>query len=294
MQSEAVASGGADDDDDGSGGVDTALATSAAEAARQAEQLRMLAARPYAEFSVASPFRQLAGDRLPVLHAAEPRLDDKNSSASVCVRGRRFFAGLPHIPTCEICDEHTHSSRFLFDRYFGAAAGEAWRGRGVYIESGALDGNSGAHSLFFDEVMQWRGLLIEGNPPNFARALARRPHAVRLECALCARGGRGRNVEFVGDHGGVVGAASAMGDDLRSAFHGERADRYNVSCCALRTFWPLAALGSLVHVWFLDVEGSELNALRSVDWLATGSVRPRLRPLSIETRPLRTRHPLFL
>ena len=60
-----------------------------------------------------------------------------------------------------------------------------------------------------------------------------------------------------------------MGDDLRAAFHGDRADRYNVSCCAMRSFWPLTGLGPRVEIWFLDVEGSELGALRSVDWART-------------------------
>ncbi len=137
----------------------------------------------------------------------------------------------------------------------------------MYLEAGALDGESGAQSLFFDEVLLWRGLLIEGNPPNMAQTLVRRPHAVRLECALCATDGT--DVEFVGDYGGVAGAAAQMGDNLRTVFHGERSDRYNVSCCALGSYWPLTALGSRIDIWFLDVEGSETDALRGFDWATT-------------------------
>ena len=239
-------------------------ALDADEIARQRALLAQIAA---GEYSAERPFKQAAG-RPPVLYAADaPSADDITLTSphdAFCARGAAFFAALPHAPECEICDEHAHASRYLFERYFSHSS---WRGRGVYIESGALDGQNGAQSLFFDEVLRWRGLLIEGNPPNFARALVRRPHAVRLECALCAS--EDGDVEFVGDYGGVVGAAAAMGDELRSVFHGERTDRYNVSCCTLRTYWPLAGLGPRVDVWFLDVEGSELAALRAVDWATT-------------------------
>ena len=246
-----------------------ALATDPAEAARQAAWLASLLTK---EFSRKAPFAQERG-RMPVAHFASPRHAVAEASArgggSVCARGRGFFASFTHNLNCEICDEHAHSARYLFDRFFGASAGSAWERRGVYVESGALDGSSGAHSLFFDEVMNWRGLLIEANPPNFARLLARRPHATRLECALCETDEGGRQVEFVGDYGGVVGSAAAMGDGLRAAFHGDREDRYNVSCCAMRTYWPLLDLGPRIDIWFLDVEGSELGALRSVDWHRT-------------------------
>ena len=247
-----------------------ALALDAGEAARQRAILARIAA---GDFSAEHPFEQEAG-RPPVIYAAEADAGvaaagaaadaAADSRAAFCARGAAFFASLPHSDGCSICDEHAHASRHLYRRFF---AHHSWRGRGVYLESGALDGESGAQSLFFDEVLRWRGLLIEGNPPNFARALARRPRAVRLECALCAADGG--DVEFVGDHGGVAGVAAAMGEELRTAFHGARRDRYRVACCALRTYWPLANLGSRIDVWFLDVEGSELAALRSVDWAAT-------------------------
>jgi len=243
------------------GGV-VAAASAPGEAARQRAVLAGILAR---EYSRERPFTQAAG-RPPIVFApeADAARDGGDSRAAFCARGAAFFAALPHAAGCEICDEHAHASRHLFERFF---AHSSWRRGGVYLESGALDGENGAQSLFFDEVLQWRGLLVEGNPVNFAKAMARRPRASRLECALCAADGG--DVEFVGDFGGVAGVAAAMGDELRGAFHGDRADRYNVSCCALRTAWPAAALGQRIDVWFLDVEGSEAAALRGVDWSAT-------------------------
>lgn len=242
-----------------------AAASVPGEAARQRAVLAGILAH---EYSRERPLTQAAG-RPPIVFAPEAGAaagdgGDDDSRAAFCARGAAFFAALPHAAGCEICDEHAHASRYLFERFF---AHSSWRRGGVYVESGALDGENGAQSLFFDEVLRWRGLLIEGNPVNFARAMARRPRAARLECALCAADGG--EVEFVGDHGGVAGVAAAMGDELRGAFHGDRADRYNVSCCALRTAWPAAALGRRIDLWFLDVEGSEAAALRSVDWQAT-------------------------
>lgn len=39
---------------------------------------------------------------------------------------------------------------------------------GFYVECGALNGEKGSNSLFFERVRKWNGLLIEGDPTNYA------------------------------------------------------------------------------------------------------------------------------
>lgn len=36
------------------------------------------------------------------------------------------------------------------------------------MECGALNGEKGSNSLFFEKVRKWNGLLIEGDPSNYA------------------------------------------------------------------------------------------------------------------------------
>ena len=230
------------------------LALDDAETARQLALLAELRAEP---LSRARPLAQPAG-RPPVVHRAQERARDLTPSmASVCARARNYFARV-----LASADEALFAQAAV--RRFGRLLPPG--ARGVYVESGALDGVAGSLSLFFDEVLRWRGLLVEANPPNFAQLIVARPHAARLECALwdgeVADDGGHLFLEFVGDYGSAAGAAGAMGSEHFRAFHGDREDRYNVSACSLRSYLPLTGLGARVDLWVLDVEGAELRALR--------------------------------
>lgn len=39
---------------------------------------------------------------------------------------------------------------------------------GFYVECGALDGEKGSNTFFFEKVRKWNGVLIEADPSNFA------------------------------------------------------------------------------------------------------------------------------
>ena len=263
---------------------------------------RELAAITDATFSLDHPFTQAAGPP-PLAFLATPRAPDARSA---CERASAFFDSVAKdaLLACAggvLCGEHLHTARYLFTAHGIGATGV----RGTYIEAGALDGLSGSLSLFFDAALHWRGVLIEGNPPNFARALHNRPHAARVEMALCDADDT--QVLFVGDYGGVARGRAAMSEGFRVAFHGQRADGYNVSCGTLARFLPRAlraadgvddadadaaddaraagggggvrgpASGNAaavppplhIDVLFLDVEGAELAALRGMDWART-------------------------
>jgi len=230
------------------------LALDESEAARQLALLAELRAEP---LSRARPLAQPAGRPPVVLRALARERDLTPSMASVCARATNYFARVS-----ASADEALFAQEAV--RRFGRLLPPG--ARGAYIESGALDGIAGSLSLFFDEVLRWRGLLVEANPPNFAQLVVARPHAVRLECALwegeIADDGGHLFLEFVGDHGSAAGAAGVMGREHFRAFHGDRDDRYNVSACSLRSYLPLTGIGARVDLWVLDVEGAELHALR--------------------------------
>jgi len=69
---------------------------------------------------------------------------------------------------------------------------------GFFIEVGGLDGAAdGSNSFFYERYLNWRGLMIEASPFNFANLFMRRPLAYRLEAAL---GAQPQTLRFAG-HG---------------------------------------------------------------------------------------------
>jgi len=59
---------------------------------------------------------------------------------------------------------------------------------GFFIEVGGLNGAAdGSNSFFFERFLNWRGLMVEASPLNFAGLFTRRPLAYRLETALGAK-----------------------------------------------------------------------------------------------------------
>jgi hypothetical protein len=54
---------------------------------------------------------------------------------------------------------------------------------GTYVELGAFEGRAESNSAFFDLCLGWKGLLIEGNPVQYAKLLQNRPHAHKMSFA---------------------------------------------------------------------------------------------------------------
>ena len=147
---------------------------------------------------------------------------------------------------------------------------------GFFVECGAVDGEVKSNSLFFELKRNWTGLLIEANP-DCHRALLdknRRAYVLRACLAPDRRPSTAR-MQFAGRRGGIVDQMSPSHRAFISALN--RPD-VPVNCFPLNTI--MAAL-NVVHVDYLslDVEGPELEILRTVDW-----TRLRVDVVSVEYR----------
>ena len=58
---------------------------------------------------------------------------------------------------------------------------------GVFVEMGALDGNTFSNTKFFEETRGWRGLLIEPSRVNFEKIIVNKSHAIGVNAAICAQ-----------------------------------------------------------------------------------------------------------
>ena len=151
----------------------------------------------------------------------------------------------------------------------------ATRGRpGVFVEIGAFRGIALSNTLALEKCFNWRGLLIEANPSNFAWLVKSGRHRSRfVHSAVCPHG---QNVTRITAAGGTVsGEEGSMPRE-----HLRRHGRYNgaakgnfvdVPCAPLQKI--LADAGySGADFLSLDVEGAEERVFATVNPLSVAVV----------------------
>ena len=130
---------------------------------------------------------------------------------------------------------------------------------GTFVELGALDGVQYSNTFVLERCFGWRGLLIEGNPTNFARLQSSTRIATKVHSAVCDGVG---TVEFsvngqqeAGDFSVLPKAALAT-----KAFAAGLA-RVNVPCRSLASIMDDAGFSGPVHFFSLDVQGAEYKVI---------------------------------
>lgn len=129
----------------------------------------------------------------------------------------------------------------------------------VFLEVGGYNGIHESNTIYLQRCLGWAGLMIEAQPILFDMLLENRPGVATLHSALSAKCDPPGSVRFsatTGTGGAIRGAPTRPNEVNRSVA---------VPCAPLRHY--LDALG-MAHVSFLslDVEGAELEVVRSIDW----------------------------
>ena len=174
---------------------------------------------------------------------------------------------------CPICAEHFDIVEILWNdyikpRYYHSSNSIPFVG--MYLEMGALDGVSMSNSIFFDQALHWKGLLIEPSPPNYADLLINRPHAMSAEVASCHCGAEPLyecDLEFVGNGGSVGGGIDSLAPREKKLHNPKPKVTYPVSCAPMREIFKRSEIRR-IDFWSLDNEGAELITLQTVDWTA--------------------------
>ncbi|XP_060601227.1 protein Star-like isoform X1 [Ruditapes philippinarum] len=134
---------------------------------------------------------------------------------------------------------------------------------GFYIECGALTGEKGSNTLFLEKVRKWNGLLIEADPENFKVLKTKNRKAFTMHACLNTKpypAVMTFNKAF--NRGRVVHNQEAKNWIKR---HNITKDEVLVQCFPLYSI--LLALGQVnVDFLSLDVEGDELNVLKTIPW----------------------------
>jgi FkbM family methyltransferase len=143
---------------------------------------------------------------------------------------------------------------------------------GFIVEAGAFDGEIESNSLFFEINRNWTGILIEPIPSHFQKILAKNRKMNKINA--CISKNKPAVVKFLNDRTG------SSPDKLDNNFFKSNIDNYVqtkkgndrifvfVPCFSLHTI--LTALNvKQVDYFSLDVEGSEMNVLNSIDFNRT-------------------------
>lgn len=137
---------------------------------------------------------------------------------------------------------------------------------GTFIEVGAADGVRSSNTLFFEESLGWKGLLIEGATENFLKLFAngRRPRSIKTYSAVCTEQGVAK---FLGD-GMAAGAVEDMTRHHIESWgrHFKSLALYNVPCNTMTELTQKAKMPKTIDLMSVDIEGGERRAIETFDW----------------------------
>lgn len=138
----------------------------------------------------------------------------------------------------------------IYDAFFSGAQFRG--GNHTYMEIGAHDGVRESNSRFYDICLGWNGLLVEPHPKNYERAVHLRPNAIHLGIAPSCMANESGTVLFP-KHMYTSAQVNAKGSEIE------------IHCGPLQYYLDSLEIRH-IDFWSLDVEGSELKVLQTVDF----------------------------
>lgn len=144
---------------------------------------------------------------------------------------------------------------------------------GVYIELGALDGVLYSNTKFFEDTLNWTGILIEPHPDKFILLQQNRPNNFLFNDLVSCHTEPLDFRYFVHDHAAVSGVENTLSQHHFDVYF-ESNNEYNKSLeqnkisIKPRTLSEIVKETKLTHIDLLslDVEGHEFEVLQSWDF----------------------------
>jgi FkbM family methyltransferase len=142
---------------------------------------------------------------------------------------------------------------------------------GIYIELGALDGVLYSNTKFFEDSLQWTGILIEPHPEKFKKLQANRPHNFLFNQLISCHKEPLEFRYFVDYHAAVSGVENTLSQFHFNTFF----DNIENQHLPQTKMWiqPMSLTEvvqqtKLTHIDLLslDVEGHEYEVLKSWDF----------------------------
>lgn len=125
---------------------------------------------------------------------------------------------------------------------------------GFFVECGAMDGETRSNTLYFERYLNWSGLLVEADPLNFVKMEAKKRKAYLSPSCLSIKP---YPIMVSFKQASNVGKISEHPPGYRGLGH------VDVQCFPVYSYL-LALNRTKVDYFSLDVEGSELDVLRTI------------------------------
>lgn len=148
---------------------------------------------------------------------------------------------------------------------------------GTYIEIGALDGVRYSNSHVFHHSFRWRGVLIELMPDNYAKLIVNRPNEIAVvNAGVC---NERRTLHYVNGSKLPSGAVAGIYELASPSFRNQWWKGVSLSSPFLReiecvpmkdVLSEYAADVDYFDFFSVDVEGAEMEVLRSIDYTQVG------------------------
>uniref|UniRef100_A0A6C0KHW4 Methyltransferase FkbM domain-containing protein n=1 Tax=viral metagenome TaxID=1070528 RepID=A0A6C0KHW4_9ZZZZ len=141
---------------------------------------------------------------------------------------------------------------------------------GVFLELGACDGIYLSNTYALEKYLNFTGVLIEPGKNSFNELIKNRPNCKNFNCLV---GTDEEYVEYIGDGTGVGGPLKLLENTQKNqseknwidAWKLNRNDVTKIKCRKLSDILHEAQI-KYIDFWSLDVEGSELEVLKTMDW----------------------------
>ena len=133
---------------------------------------------------------------------------------------------------------------------------------GTFVELGAYTGVELSNTFMLERCFNWTGLLIEANPQNFAQLAASPRTAMKKFAATCPKNQTPQSVRMTIN--GTIQRNLATAKVIETA-RGSVQETVDVPCATLQRHMHDAGMHGKADFLSLDVEGSELAVLQTVD-----------------------------
>lgn len=165
-----------------------------------------------------------------------------------------------NVPYIGIPEDETYFSQVGQDKAIDDILNK--KRNGFFIEVGAYDGVSYSNSLFFERNRNWTGLLIEANPRAYRELLMKDRKAWTTPACISLSSHVELSVDFL-----ASGADGGVGKQKQGEKDASNPYIYMVKANCFPLNVMLDAIGQKhVDMFSLDVEGSEMKVLESIDW----------------------------
>lgn len=161
------------------------------------------------------------------------------------------------------CEE----DKYMYENYFKN------KRNGFYIELGALDGVLYSNTKFFEDSLDWRGILIEPHPDKFKMLMENRPNNFLFNDLVSCYIEPQKFRYFCDINAAVSGVENTLSDHhFETYFDNEdewlKSLPQNCEIISPRTLTEIVKSTKVKHIDFmsLDVEGHEYEVLKSWDF----------------------------